>query len=228
MKKHRFSTRFAILAAAFMVLGAGQSFAQGFGGQGGRAGGMQPYNPDAVKTISGPITSVQTVTNPHKGEAGLHLKMGGYTIHACPQWYEDQNQFNFRKGEQITVTGATFHMSGGWSPGDNIYAATITRQALSVPEADLNRIAGETMSALSSSLSAAGASTEEVTKVTAQVEGAVKEAFAPQVLNFRDVNTGSPQWFGRMMKGGKRGGPSPEKMMQMQQEMMKKMRGGPR
>lgn len=123
------------------AFGPGSGF--GGGGPGGwegssSSGGMSPYRKDSFVTKEGVISKIEDSSfNPVMKEKGLHLKVktssGTYTVHVAPQWYIDQEQIAFRKGDEIVVSGSEFFASRGWITGKNIYAATIQAPTLDEP-----------------------------------------------------------------------------------------------
>ena len=109
---------------------------------------MAPYEKDSFVTREGTILKVESSSfNPVMREKGLHLKVktsaGTYTIHVAPQWYIDQQQITFRKGDKVVVSGSEFYASRGWITGKNIYAATIHAPTLNEPLQVRNPDTGE-------------------------------------------------------------------------------------
>ncbi|MGA1874627.1 MAG: hypothetical protein ACMUIA_03360 [bacterium] len=109
-------------------------------------GGMVPYEKGTPTTIEGRIMGVHTTPNPVVSELGLHLtvetKEGEYIVHVSPQWYADQQQFQFVKGEYLTITGSFFLRD----QQKNIYAATLVRRFSALSREQQIRLASEAVS----------------------------------------------------------------------------------
>lgn len=118
-----------IALVLIILLTSGRVMARGGGKSKNTVDSMAPYALSTVKTVQGTIRSVDVVYNRHTNEDGIHLRLmtsrGEYIIHVCPEWYAEQQNIRFSKGESISVTGSEFNKDNE----KNIYAATIERTA---------------------------------------------------------------------------------------------------
>lgn len=165
-------------------------------GKGKGSQGMVPYKNGTIKTIEGKIKSIKTIYNPVTKEKGLHLKVKTsskeYTVHVCPQWYADKQQFKFFKGELLTIKGSAFIKDGE----PNIYAVSIIRRFSSLSKSKQIRLAAEVMLStdISSIADKYGISREEVKIIKKRVEPYFKLALFPEPLNLRNVDSGDGLW----------------------------------
>jgi hypothetical protein len=103
----------AIVAACILALAlAGGAWAQQGKGPGTGVGRM--YNPQTVETLSGEVTSVDTVaTGPYQG---VHLKVKTdketLPVHLGPRSYLDKQDMKFSEGDKVEVTGSRVTMDG--------------------------------------------------------------------------------------------------------------------
>jgi hypothetical protein len=72
------------------------------------------YNPQTVETLSGEVTSVDTVaTGPYQG---VHLKVKTdketLPVHLGPRSYLDKQDMKFSEGDKVEVTGSRVTMDG--------------------------------------------------------------------------------------------------------------------
>ncbi len=95
----------ALLAVAALAATALPAHAQG------RPGAERLYDTSSVGTVSGTIVSVDTVTGPGAGTAGVHVRLstGRDTtlVDVGPVWYLAQERITLRAGERLRVTGST-------------------------------------------------------------------------------------------------------------------------
>ncbi len=99
----------------------------------GQQYGMSVYNKKKSITVNGKIEKISTMKSPIMKRYGLHIVVKAasskkYFIHVCPQRCVDLNkeQFNFAKGEFVSVSGAQFKTG---LTENNIYASTIDRKS---------------------------------------------------------------------------------------------------
>lgn len=98
-------------APAQMGMGGGGMMKwKGSGGWGPRGEYSRMYDPGAVETVSGEVTSVELMT-PMKGMSqGVHvsLKTGTETVsvHLGPSWYMENQDTKIEKGDKIEVKGS--------------------------------------------------------------------------------------------------------------------------
>lgn len=77
-------------------------------------GGYQ-YNTASVATVSGEITSIESVTRGWGGSTGTHLVLntgsGALTVYAGPSWFL-QDKVQLVRGDRIEVTGSRINVDG--------------------------------------------------------------------------------------------------------------------
>lgn len=163
--------------------------------------GMIPYEAGKLTTIEGKVTDIYTVDNRTTSELGFHLRLatssGDYIVHVSPQWYADQQRFQFMAGEALTVTGSAFTRDNQ----KNIYAATIVRRFSSLSNEQQVKVASEILSSPSADLQAIATKyavpLDEAERIKARVEQYVNTALFPEPLQLRDQKTGDGLWGGR-------------------------------
>jgi hypothetical protein len=69
----------------------------------------RPYDPAKEITVQG---TVEEVLTPQRGaRMGVHLKVKTeaetFEVRLGPGWFQEQKHFSFKKGDQVSVTGAT-------------------------------------------------------------------------------------------------------------------------
>ena len=84
----------------------------------GRGMGAPLYDTSTVMTVQGTVQEVKTLQG-RRGFAGNHLILktddAAYDVHLGPASYVKDQGFNFKKGDQIEVTGSKLKFSGGES-----------------------------------------------------------------------------------------------------------------
>ncbi|MDI6854664.1 MAG: DNA-binding protein [Deltaproteobacteria bacterium] len=104
---------FVLAAACILALAlAGGALAQQGMGPGKGAGQM--YKPQMEETITGQVTSMETVTTgPYQG---VHLKVKTdketLPVHLGPKSYLDKQEMKFSEGDKVQVTGSRVTMDG--------------------------------------------------------------------------------------------------------------------
>ena len=182
---------------------------------------MVPYEKGTPTTIEGRILSVHTDPNPVVSELGLHLTVetsgGEYIVHVSPQWYADQQQFQFVKGEYLTITGSFFLRD----QQKNIYAATIVRRFSALSGEQQIRLACEAVSSPDLKALAAkyAVDLEEVERIKSRAEHFLDSALFPDPIRLRDPQTGDGLWGGRYYHEN-----MPLIRKKMQEEKRKKIR----
>jgi len=184
-------------------------------------GAMVPYDGGTVTTIVGKITGVYTVDNRTTSELGFHLKVetgsGEYIVHVSPQWYADNQHFQFVTGELLTITGSAFTRD----QQKNIYAASITRRFSSLPPEQQISLASEILAPSSDLQSLAkkyAITTDETERIKTRVTQYLNQALFPEPIQLRDPKTGDGLWGGRFYEQN-----MPIIRQQRQMEMRKKM-----
>ena len=112
------------LAAMALLLGAVSSFAQpkpgmmwrGSGGWGPGAQYNRMYDPKAVETITGVVTSVDRIT-PMKGmSGGVHMNVKTdketVSVHLGPSWYLENQDVKIETKDKVEVKGARTTFAG--------------------------------------------------------------------------------------------------------------------
>ncbi len=96
-------------------------------------GGMRKYLKENFVNVTGRVQGSFAASPRGTHNVGFHLTLRTtfqreYIIHVGPQWYVDNNprQFNFKKGDLITVSGAQFATG---RTQNNIYAATVVNHS---------------------------------------------------------------------------------------------------
>ncbi|MGC8594035.1 MAG: DNA-binding protein [Candidatus Kryptoniota bacterium] len=93
------------------------SYAQGMRGGWNQGQGPRFYDKSTVTTISGKVTSVNTLQPRRQGMSGLisvDLKTpsGTFVVHLGPAWYFDDHNFKVARGSMLTVTGSRVMLNG--------------------------------------------------------------------------------------------------------------------
>ena len=208
--KSRFSLTIIVLFFLFIISFSYSAFGQ-----------MTPYEQGTVTTIEGKIKSIYTSKNKLTSEYGLHLVLenssGEYIVHVCPQWVADQQQFQFLKGELLTVSGSVFVRE----QQNNIYAAVINRRFSSLSKDQQIKIAFESMSTedIKSIAEKYSVDTAEVERIKTRVKEYLNSALFPDDILLRNLDTGEGLWGGRFYHEN-----MPQIRQKRQEEMKKKMR----
>jgi len=100
-----------VFLLAFVFLGTTALTAQrGNSGWGQNSNYGRMFNPKTVETFSGSIDAVERILPDKKMSYGLHLKVKTeretISVHLGPAWYLDNQDIQFEKGDQVTVTGS--------------------------------------------------------------------------------------------------------------------------
>jgi hypothetical protein len=117
--------RIIVLMAAISILSfllATESFAQrgmkwqGSGNWGPNTQYGRLYNPQSQETISGEVTSVDTIT-PIKGmSSGVHLMVKTaketISVHLGPAWYIQRQDMKIAPGDKVEITGSRVTFQG--------------------------------------------------------------------------------------------------------------------
>jgi len=103
-----------------VVLSSPLAFSQP--GTGRRSGGMgrgnatRMYDPATVQTLTGEVTSVDTIAGRGWMAGGVHVVVKSDTVsmdvHLGPAWYLGTQEVKVRKGDHITVTGSRIIFEG--------------------------------------------------------------------------------------------------------------------
>lgn len=68
------------------------------------------FNASTVETINGTVEAVEFISMDTKTSTGIHLavktKSQTISVHLGPSWYLDNQEIQFEKGDEITVTGS--------------------------------------------------------------------------------------------------------------------------
>jgi hypothetical protein len=68
------------------------------------------YNPATEVTLTGTVDEVKTIPAPRRGPGGLHLvvrtETGVMEVMLGPAWFVSSKNFEFMKGDNVTVTGS--------------------------------------------------------------------------------------------------------------------------
>jgi hypothetical protein len=88
----------------------------------GRRGGMGPggfqrmYDPKTVQTLTGEVTSIDTIAGSRRMAGGVHVVVksdtGSVSVQLGPTWYLDKQETKIAKGDKITVTGSRISLDG--------------------------------------------------------------------------------------------------------------------
>lgn len=129
----------AVFVLVISVLLSGTILAQPGGGRGGRNSQQRMYDVNTVTTVSGEITSVETLEGRRGGMGGgIHavLKTGSesVSVHLGPQSYLSQQGITVEKGDKVSIRGSKITMKDK----PVIIAAEITRNGKTVKLRDDN------------------------------------------------------------------------------------------
>jgi hypothetical protein len=98
-------TKLRLFVINLALLGfAASAIARGPGGAG------RTYDPHTVETVSGEVTTVETI--PHAGgrSGGVHLALKTdretISVHLGPAWYIDKQKLHVARGDKIEVEGS--------------------------------------------------------------------------------------------------------------------------
>ncbi len=74
------------------------------------------YDPHAVETLSGEVTSVETVSAPDGRHGGVHLTLKTdretVAVHLGPAWWVEKQKPRIAKGDEIEVVGSRVTFEG--------------------------------------------------------------------------------------------------------------------
>ena len=122
-------TALAIMSALFLLVSSGFAYM----GHGKHAHGRYHWNPDAIITVSGEVTKVETTTmrccgsNYHGVHLYLKTKDGELEVHLGPKEFVNE-EITIKNGDQLTVKGS----KSEYNDTTVIFAATVTKDGKKV------------------------------------------------------------------------------------------------
>lgn len=109
MKNLKFQT-ILLLITGLLIASTNVNAQKGNNGWGQNSNYGRLFNANTIETISGTVEAVEFISMDTKMSTGIHLEVKTKTqtisVHLGPSWYLDNQDIQFQKGDEITVTGS--------------------------------------------------------------------------------------------------------------------------
>lgn len=109
MKNPKFQT-ILLLITGLLFASTHVNAQRGNDGWGQNSNYGRMFNANTVETLGGTVEAVETISMGTKMATGIHLKVKAknetVSVHLGPSWYLDNQDIQFKKGDNITVTGS--------------------------------------------------------------------------------------------------------------------------